>query len=210
MTPTKNKTENWETSKAMIREASLTVYPIISQDNAVQLCGRKGYEHATADEKERYTEFQEERATIQRVINIRYKQLLKIEKKNVRLNKTFHAWGNDAQYLEKHAPEVIYARKPIIFLGTEPRRRNHHIHEYVCHINITPGQGRHPYQIESFGNNKITTTTPDNSKKIKQIRRKTLQRRKQIHGKYKTTNIITRIPTKWKDRKYENGATKLQ
>ena len=40
----------------MIREALLKAYPIVEQNNTIQIWGRKGYEFATTEEKERYAQ----------------------------------------------------------------------------------------------------------------------------------------------------------
>ena len=53
----------------MLRGELIDVYPIIKQDNAIQIWDRKGYEYATDEEKDRYAQLKEERSAIQSKIN---------------------------------------------------------------------------------------------------------------------------------------------
>ena len=70
-------TDNWKKAKAMLHGALLSVYPIIAQDNKIQIWERQGYEHATIEEQEIYDKLLEERSTIQHRINEHDKQLTK-------------------------------------------------------------------------------------------------------------------------------------
>ena len=77
--------------------------------------------------------------------------------------------GRSSKVPQKHAPDVIYARKPIIYLGIRRRNRKLRIQEYIDHAKTTPEQENNPRHIASFGNNKILTTIPNNTRKNKTL-----------------------------------------
>ena len=147
----------------MIHSALLHVYPIIiKQNNTIQIWERKGFDFPTNEEKTRYTQLKEERQQIQERINQHDKQLLKNERQS---KQTKHSMlGRQQQHTLKNAPDVIYARKPIIYIGPKPKNRKTKILEYVDHIRIKPDTQDTPIEIRSFEAHKICTITHTTNK----------------------------------------------
>ena len=61
--------QNWEQTKKIAHETIIQTYPNIAQNDTTQMWGRKGYEHATTEEKAEYVRPSQARNEIQRKIN---------------------------------------------------------------------------------------------------------------------------------------------
>ena len=75
--------QNWEHTKSTLQQALRQVYPVTKSNNATKTWGRKGYEHATLQEKRRREQLVQERGKIQKQINLLGKQSAEMKKQHI-------------------------------------------------------------------------------------------------------------------------------
>ena len=135
----------------MLLEAPLRVYPVTHHNRTVQIWKRKGYEFATEEEKRKYTQPKAERLQIHREINKHGKQIAKIEKPHAIEPRS---WKEVVEFLKFNAPEILYARKPILYIGAKPRKSWAEINEYNGHFQLAHGRINLKRKITPFGDTK--------------------------------------------------------